>query len=61
MSIIAAFSVLAASAGSCGTGISFGFAFFCPDPLRPFDRQLDQKAFLAFWSWKGAWFDQVIR
>lgn len=60
MSIIAAFWVLAASAGSCGTGISFGFTFVCPDPLKRFDRQLDQKAFLAFSSWKGAWFDQVV-
>lgn len=35
-------------------------AFFCPDPLRSFDRQLDQKAFSTFCVWKGAWFDWVV-
>lgn len=48
MSIIAAFCVLDTSAGSWSTGSSSGFTFFCPDPLRPFHRQMDQKTCLAF-------------
>lgn len=35
-------------------------SFFCPDPLKPFHRQLDQNVFLVFSSSAGVWFHQLV-